>query len=280
MTYPLLEFGGAGPLLHLAVANGFPPQTYTPLLKPLADRCRLVCLPPRALWPGENPPERATDWRMLADDLLAGMARHSLTDVIAVGHSFGGVASLLAALAEPRRFRALCLLDPTILPPPAMQAIDEMRANGGLGAFPLVQGALRRRRFFSDVEEAFVYFRTKTLFLDWTDAALRLYVEHGTRPAAGGGLELAWPPEWEAYYFSAVYTGTWADLPRLRGQLPVLVVRGANSDTLLPEAAALIRALLPDAAYAEIPGHGHLFPQTAPDATRRVIENWLDGLPL
>ncbi|NWG16471.1 MAG: alpha/beta hydrolase [Chloroflexi bacterium] len=279
MTYPLLEFGGAGPLLHLAVANGFPPQTYLPLLLPLADRYRLTCLPPRALWPDEPLPERLTDWRTLADDLLAGMARHDLNAVIAVGHSFGGVASLLAALAEPWRFRALCLLDPTILPLPAMQAIDEMRANGSLSAFPLVQGALRRRRRFPGVEEAYAYFKTKTLFLDWPDAALRLYVEHGTRPAAGGdGVELAWPPEWEAYYFSAVYTGTWADLPRLRGQLPVLIVRGENSDTLLPEAAAQIRALLPEASYAEIAGHGHLFPQTAPDATRRVIADWLAGL--
>ncbi|MBI5671061.1 MAG: alpha/beta hydrolase [Chloroflexi bacterium] len=276
MSYPLYDFGGSGPVLHVAVANGFPPQVYAPLLEPLTRRYHVVCLLPRALWPGEAPPETLRDWRTLSDDLLAGMARHRLTDVIAVGHSFGGVASLLAALAEPVRFRALCLLDPTILPPHAMQAMAAMQAGGTVGDFPLVQGALRRRRTFDSVDAAYAYFKSRTLFADWPDATVRLYAEHGTRPARQGGVELVWPPEWEAYYFSTLYTGTWDDLPRLRGLLPLLIVRGENSDTLLPEAAGQIRRLLPDAVYAEIAGHGHLFPQTAPDETRRVIEAWLE----
>lgn len=275
MTYPLDDFGGSGPVLLLAVANGFPPAVYAPLLAPLTDRYRVVCLPPRALWPDERPPETLRDWRMLAEDLLEGLARHHLTDVIAVGHSFGGVAALLAALAEPARFRALCLLDPTILPLPAMQVIAAVQAAGGLHEFPLVQGALRRRRAFESVEAAHAYFKTRTLFADWPDAALRQYAEHGTRPSADGGVELVWPPEWEAYYFGSVYAGIWDDLPRLRDRLPLLVLRGEHSDVFLPEAAAQLRGLLPEAAYHEIAGHGHLFPLSAPDATRQALTNWL-----
>lgn len=278
MSYLLYDFGGSGPVLHFAVANGFPPQTYAPLLQPLTRRYRVVSLPPRALWPGEPPPDTLHDWHMLADDLLAGMAQHGLTDVIAVGHSFGGIASLLAVLAEPARFRALSLLDPTILPPHAMHFMAEMQAGGKVGDFPLVEGALRRRRTFESAEAAYAYFKSKTLFADWPDAAVRLYAEHGTRPARQGGVELVWPPEWEAYYFSTMYTRTWDILPRLRGLLPLLIIRGANSDTLLPDAAGQIRGILPDAACAEIAGHGHLFPQSAPDDTRRVIEAWLETL--
>lgn len=279
MIYPLYDFGGSGPVLLLTVANGFPPHVYAPLLAPLTERYRVVCLLPRALWwPPQPPPEPLRDWRMLAEDLLEGMARHNLTDVIAIGHSFGGVASLLAALAEPARFRALGLLDPTILPPPAMQMIAQMQAAGMENEFPLVQGALRRRRLFESVEAAYTYFKARTLFADWTETALRLYVEHGTRPSAEGGVELTWPPEWEAYYFGSVYAGTWDDLPRLRGRLPLLVVRGENSEVFFSETAGQVRNLLPEAAYAEIAGHGHLFPQTAPDATRQVLTDWLAAL--
>lgn len=278
VSYPLYDFGGSGPVLHFAVANGFPPQTYAPLLEPLTDHYRVVCLLPRALWPDEPPPEKLHDWRMLADDLLAGMAHHQLTDVIALGHSFGGIASLLAALAEPSRFRALCLLDPTILPPFVMQAMDDMRASNTVGEFPLVQGALRRKRVFESVDAAYEYFKTKTLFTDWPDAAVRLYAEQGTRPVQHGMVELVWPPEWEAYYFSTLYTRTWDDLPRLRGLLPLLIVRGEDSDTLLPDAAGQIRDIMPEAAYAEIAGHGHLFPLAAPDETRGVIDAWLETI--
>lgn len=281
MSQPIVEAGGSGLVLHFAVANGFPPLTYTPLLEALAARYRVVCLPPRALWPGAQPPQTLRDWRMLADDLLAGLRAHDLSGVIAVGHSFGGVASLLAALAEPERFRALILLDPTILPPPAMQMIEQLTAQGMVGEFPLVQGALRRRRQFASAEAAFAYFRQRSLFRDWPEAALRLYVQHGTRPAADGdGVELAWPPEWEAYYFSTLYTGTWEALPGLRGRLPVLAVRGQISDTFLVEAAGRFRELLPEAGFVEIAGHGHLFPLTAPDETARTITNWLAALGL
>lgn len=77
------------PTMHLAVANGFPPLTYTPLLGPLTDRYRVVSLPPRPLWSNPPSPETLTSWRVLADDLLAGMREYDLRDVIAVGHSFG-----------------------------------------------------------------------------------------------------------------------------------------------------------------------------------------------
>jgi pimeloyl-ACP methyl ester carboxylesterase len=279
MMQPRYEYGGSGSLIHIAIANGFPPQVYTPLVKPLAKSYRIVCLPPRALWPGEQPPNNLEDWHKLADDLLNGLREYDLRDVIAIGHSFGGIASLLAVLAEPTRFRALCLLDPTILLPVYMQGMAAMQAEGSVNQFPLVQGALRRRRRFDSVEAAYAYFKGKSLFQDWPDETLKLYVEGGTQPAADSqGVELVWSPEWEAYYFSTLYTKTWDVVTKLKGLLPLLVIRGANSDTFIDEAAKRLHGLLPDMTYAEIPGHGHLFPQSAPDETRQIIERWLGTL--
>ena len=88
-------------------------------------------------------------------------------------------------------------------------------------------------------------------------------------------MELIWPPEWEAYYFSTVYTDTWAALPQLKGKLPILTIRGGDTDTLTPEAAEQMRTILPDMTYAEVPGHGHLFPQSAPGETAAIIQRWL-----
>jgi pimeloyl-ACP methyl ester carboxylesterase len=272
----LFEFGGQGPALHLAVANGFPPLTYRPLLEPLLDSYRVISLPPRALWPGIGaPPEQPGSWRELADDLLAGLRQHNLTDVIAVGHSFGGVASLLAALAEPQRFRALILLDPTIFPPPVMDAIRALRQQDGEARLPLVETALKRRSRFADADEAFAYWRGKMLFSDWSAAALRLYTESMTRPTDEGDLTLTWSPAWEAYYYQSIYADTWDDLPRLDGLLPTLVIAGETTTTFVHEARDLAREVLPRAAHATIAGHGHLFPHSAPGETARVIRDWL-----
>jgi pimeloyl-ACP methyl ester carboxylesterase len=273
---PLTDFGGTGAVVHIAAANGFPPETYRPMFESLTERYHVISLPPRALWPGGKQQD-GRDWSMVADDLLNGFAQYDLRDVIAIGHSFGGIASILAAIMQPERFHALILLDPTMLPPSAMDAMAQMQADGSIHDFPLSVGALKRKRHWESVEEAYTYFRGKPLFHDWSDAAVRLYADCGTRPSADGCVELAWPPEWEAYYFRTLYTKTWDELPKLR--LPTLVVRGGESDTFTPESYAAARELMPDADFAEVPGHGHLFPHSAPDETYRIIRDWLADLP-
>lgn len=272
---PIYHFGGDGPVLHLAVANGFPPQTYLPLVTPWLDRYRVVNLPPRALWPSETPPAKRLNWRKLvARDLLDGIRDHDLRDIIAVGHSFGGVASLLAAAEAPERFRALVLLDPTIPPLPVMWFVRASRFLGLDDGFGLAPRAEKRRDHFESAEEAYTFFKSKRLFADWDDAALRQYAA-SMPPLPDGGVTLAWPRAWEAYYFRTVYTGTWAHLSALRGKMPVLAVRGGTSKTFMPGSAARMRRILPDMVCAEVPGHGHLFPQSAPQETHRIIDDWL-----
>lgn len=278
MTYPLLEFGGHGPVLLLAPANGFPPGSYAALLEPLTARFRVVCLPPRAMWPdaGSPPPEPGS-WATLAEELLEGMVQHGLTDVVGIGHSFGSVALLLAAVRDRPRFRGLCLLDPTI-PPPAL--LDRMRdRQEGAWRYQeiLASKARRRRAEFRDRDEAFAYWRQKPLFADWSDQALWLYTHTMLKPMANGdGFQMSWSPAWEAHYYESLYTGTWSDIERLDPELPVLVLGGGTSDTFLPDAADVLSTRVPQAEIALVPGYGHLFPLAAPEATCRLLEEWLD----
>lgn len=279
MRHPLLELGGRGSLIHLASANGFPPATYLPALAPVLETHRVVSLPPRAMWPGIGaPPEAPGGWESLADDLLAGMRQHALPPVIAVGHSFGAVASLMAAVRDRSRFTALALLDPTIFPPAFMRELREKRARGELEFRPLVQGARKRRSRFATGEEAFGYWRSKPLFADWSDAALWRYTRSMLRPLLEGDFTLTWSPAWEAHYYESFYPDSWEEVARLDPSLPTLIVGGAISDTLLPEAAALLRERLPWASHVSIPARGHLFPQSAPAETGGILSAWLTGL--
>lgn len=279
MTHPLLELGGTGPVVHLAPANGFPPETYVPALAPVIARHRAVSLPPRALWPGIGaPPDGPGTWTTLADDLLQGISTHHLPPLIGIGHSFGAVTTLLAAIRKPGSIRALALLDPTILPPAVMEQARELRRTGQMAFRPLVQGARKRRNRFATAAEAFQYWREKPLFADWDAAALGNYVAAMLRPTGAGDFTLTWPPAWEAHYYESFYPDTWNDLTRLDPSLPLLVVAGATSDTFVPEAVELLRRALPHAQIHSIPGHGHLFPQSAPQATGRILADWLNPL--
>lgn len=279
MMHPLLDLGGRGPLVHLAPANGFPPATYLPALAPVREAYRVVSLPPRAMWPGIGPPpELPGSWESLVEDLLSGLHQHELPPVIAVGHSFGAVVSLMAAIRDRSRFTALALLDPTIPPPAFMQDCRDKRSRGEMEFRPLVQGARKRRKEFSTGEQAFEHWRGKPLFADWSDDAVWCYTRAMLRPVSEKEFTLTWSGAWEAHYYESFYAGTWDEIAGLDPSLPLLIVGGANSDVLLPESADLLRARLPWATHITIPGRGHLFPQSAPEETGSILRAWLNGL--
>jgi pimeloyl-ACP methyl ester carboxylesterase len=263
-------------MVVLLPANGFPPESYLPALEPLFSDYQVVSLPPRAMWEdaGAAPGAPGT-WQTLAEDLLAGMRRHALPPAIVIGHSFGAVSGLLAAVREPARFRALALLDPTIFVPSQLAEFAEQRETGATSARPLVQAARTRRDRFTDEQEAFAHWRERRLFADWPDDALRRYARAMLRPAADGGFRLRWRPDWEAHYYESIYTETWDELAKLDPALPLLVLRGEQSDTYLEDAAALLSARAPGSMQRVIRGRGHLFPQSAPEETSRILLDWL-----
>ena len=275
---PIVTTGGTPglPLLHLAPANGFVLETYRPLLLSGFSGFHCVAVPPRALWQHAPPPLMPEmDWHQEAEILLAGLDQHFLPPVVAVGHSFGAIVTLLAALQEPERFRALILLDPTILIREAIDYVVDLRRQGRALENPLSQAALRRRRTFASIEGAFANFRSKDVFAQWSDEALKLYAEYGTREIVGGRA-LTWSPEWEAYYFSTIPADTWEMVNHLSAlQIPILFLRGETSETYTEASAQEVAHILPQATHKQVHAHGHLFPQSAPNVAARQIRTWL-----
>jgi pimeloyl-ACP methyl ester carboxylesterase len=90
-------------LVHGSVGNG--PATWS-ALQPLAERYELV-VPNRGGYP-PNPPLERIDFAVQADELapLLGDGSHL------VGHSYGGVISLLMAARHPDRVRSLAVSEP------------------------------------------------------------------------------------------------------------------------------------------------------------------------
>ena len=268
------EFNNAPgkPLINLAYANGFPPQTYHEALKPLFDRYHVVALAERPLW-GDCPPESIHAWQQFGDDLLDGLA--SLTDqpIIGIGHSFGGVATTYAAIKRPERFSRLVLIDPTFLPPHWLLAAWLTRRLGIRLRQGLIDGALRRRRTWDSTEVAYEYFRSKRLFARSSDAVVRAYAESITAPGDDGSVHLVWTPEWEAQIYRTLATDVWT-LPR-RIKQPLMVLRGEASDTFLKSSAALFHLLNPRANMIDVSGAGHLVPQDQPEQVGKLIAEFL-----
>lgn len=284
MIYPIYKFCSSGnQIINLAPANGFPPPVYRPMLGRFCDDYKVISLLPRALWPDQDVPDNYINWKEgLAHDLDQGIDAYKLENLIAIGHSFGGIASILSVIRDPSRFKALILLDPTLMSQEILNLMIQLRNEGGLDKFPLAARALKRRRTFDNYESALAYFKEKALFSAWHPDALKNYVYEGMTTVSdmddGKSVTMLWPPAWEAYYFTTIYTEIWDDIPLLDGLVPTLVVRGGDTDTFLEDSEAKMRKLVPNAIYKTLEGHGHLFPMTAPDETARFIQQFLKTL--
>ena len=136
--------------------------------------------------------------------------------------------------------------------------------------------ALKRRRRFDDLETLFNSYRRKGIFRYFSDDSLRAYVNGIVKPAAAGGFELAYSPEWEARIY---HTGVWRDMDLWRGlpslKVPTLIIRGAETDTFLPAAAQRVMRIRPATTLVSLESATHLVALEKPQETYRTIRDFL-----
>jgi pimeloyl-ACP methyl ester carboxylesterase len=270
----LFDFGGTGPMLHFANANGYPPAAYAPLLEGLIPRYHVIAMRSRPLLPGADA-AALRNWSELADELIHFLDQAGARGWVGVGHSLGAVLTVLAALRRPELFRAVVAIEPVFFNPLKLAAFAIFR---GLGladrVHPLIAGARRRRRVFGSADEMYARYRQAPVFSRLDDRALRAYVDAAAAPRADGpGVELVFTPEWEAAVYATGPMNLWRQLPKL--SVPMLVIRGADSDTFDPGAVKALQTRLPQARLVNVLGTGHLVPLEKPAEVARLINEYL-----
>jgi len=273
---PVLDFGGQGPLLHFLHANGYPPAVYNRLLSTLASDYRVLASEQRPLWRPPLAAESLRSWDLLVEDLLRRLRplHEAEGPVIAVGHSLGASVSLMAACREPQHFAALVMIEPPLLPRYYHWALRMMR-GWAEAHVPLINTTLRRRDHWRDEAAVFAHFRRKAVFARLSDQVLWDYVRHGTEPAPDGGRQLRYSKHWEArIYATLVQQQKYLQ----QCQVPLLALRGSESDALVPQVWQQWQLSLPRHQFVEFPHAGHLLPLEAPDELARVMRERLPTL--
>lgn len=263
-----IRWGGAGPNLHLAHANGFPPASYRTLIGELLSSFHVLTMAARPLWPGTDP-ESIGDWGALAGDLRSAFRKRGLRQVIGVGHSLGGTLTARAAAADPELFAALVLIDPVIFTWPRSRFWTVMKRLGLAGRFPLVASARRRRDHWPDLAAVRSSYRGKPAFASWAPEVFEDYLDAGFVEADDGGVRLRYPREWEARIFEICPADVWRELRTISQS--VLFIRGERSDTFRAAAAARALREIPRSRVVVIPGTTHFLPFEKPAAVAEVI---------
>lgn len=262
------DWGGAGPTVHFAHANGFPPGTYRKLSEVLKKNHHVVSMAARPLW-WSDPVAELRSWSELADDLNAELARRGLRGILGVGHSLGGVVSLLAAADDPGLFSAVVAIDPLILTGRISFYWGLMKSLGLGGRLGLVRGARSRRDHWEDREAVLSSYRRKRIFEFWDPEVLDDYVSCGTKAMPDASVSLRYPREWEARIFEIAPHNLWPRLARI--QVPTLLIQGERSDTFREAAARRAAKELATTEVVVVRKSTHFVPMERPKEVGEVI---------
>lgn len=116
---------GAGPEVLLVHGGASPAATWSGLDQ-LSQRWALAFVYRRGFPPSPPPPNDRQDFDLDADD-LAGLLDDRLH---VVGHSYGAVGAVLAAIARPTQVRSLTLLEPALFLPAGDPEVERFGRMG------------------------------------------------------------------------------------------------------------------------------------------------------
>lgn len=262
-----LDWGDrAAPAIVLLHGGGQSARTWDACCLVLARRHRCLALDQRGHGDSDWSPEAAYGFEHHADDIGGFIEALGLPAPILVGMSMGGINAIACAAHDPRRLRALVIVD--VAPEVQFEPVERM-----------MQGMAAYRRFASPREAAE---RLARLGARRDPTLLEATLALNLRAEADGGWTWKYDPrtlaELSAEDILAPRRPLWGVLSRI--SCPVLVVRGAQSEILSEADAARLAAHLPHAARATVANARHSVQTDNPAGLADAIERFSGALPL
>jgi pimeloyl-ACP methyl ester carboxylesterase len=267
VTLAVHDLGGSGERVLYSHATGFHGHCWAPMATELADRRGAVALDYRAHGHSTVPTNGDLHWHGYGDDAVAVAHALDLRESLAVGHSMGGAALLMAELRRPGTFRALVLFEPIVFEVP-----PEPRPRPNLA-----DGARRRRAEFASRDEAYENYSSKPPLNVFRPDALRAYVDWGFVETDHGTVRLRCEPEHEAQtYEGSAGHDTFDRLADVR--CPVLVVCGHIEEEGASRFAPHVAEGLPHGELLQLDQLNHFGPMQDPALVAKVADEFFDGV--
>lgn len=270
ITPPFDQFGTDGYSMHFAHANGYPPGAYRALLEPLSETFAIEAMYFRPLHVGRSPSDLRS-WRQLADDLIYFLDERQRGPVIGVGHSLGAVCTLLAAAKRPDLFSRLIIIEPVFLPPTVYYIAPFIPVSLRNYVVPPAKIARKRTFHWPSRQAAYDHLRKKRVFRRVPDPVFQNIIKEAIIEV-NGGAALRYSREWEARTYSTP-ASPWRALRKVT--LPVLALRGVDSDTVEDNSWQRWRRYQPQARMIQHEEAGHLLPFEYPEWTVAQIKAFL-----
>jgi pimeloyl-ACP methyl ester carboxylesterase len=266
------------PLIIFSHGNSFPASTYGVMVRSLEARGYQVKSVEKF---GHDPAYPVTsNWPHLVQqlaDFTAEQVKTTGQSAFLVGHSLGGLLSILCAARNPllggKPVRGVLLLDSPVIG--GWRATGLRVAKRASLAGTLGPGAISRKRKnqWLGKDEALAHFSAKKVFAAWDQEVLRDYIEHGTHDA-GDAKEAQRHLSFDRDVETAIYNTLPHNLEQVLKQhplqCPVAFIGGLQS-TEMKQAGMTLTKKVTRGRITMLDG-SHLFLMEKPLAAAAAIE--------
>lgn len=256
--------------------NSFPASTYRVMLDSLRARGFEVDAIEKF---GHDPRYPVTDnWPHLVQqlaDFAQASADKAGAPVFLVGHSLGGILSLMCAAQHPALARGVLLLDSPILTGWRANTLHLVKRTPLMKTMSPGMVSRKRKNSWADREAVFAHFRSKKAFATWDEQVLHDYIDHGTFDLEDA-RSLSFDRDVETAIYDTLPHNLGALLRRHPLKCPVAFIGGRQSREMKQVGMAMT-AQVSKGRICMLDGT-HLFPMEKPIATAAAVEASLRNL--
>ena len=225
---------------------------------------------------GQDPQRPVTNnWPHLRDQLIEFIEAAAGAPALLIGHSLGGMLSVLAASKRPELARGLVLLDSPLIAGWRAHALHMAKSTGLIQRITPVRVAQTRRHAWPSRAAVREHFKGKRAFARWDPRVLEDYVRSGF-VRRGGQTVLAIDRDTEARIY--------ATLPHHIGSLlrshplrcPLAFIGGLQSSEARQAGMEATRRVAGE-LFAWIEGT-HLFPMEQPERTSAMVLEMIERM--